>query len=123
MAKDQTLKIRLTPSELDAIKKVANTDDTTVSALVRAGLAAVIHRKPLLTPSDTATLAGLRDEVRRVGVNLNALLRSAHLEEHGMSPDGPRLADYQALAADLRRVLDQLTEATRALPLTGSGRG
>lgn len=117
MARDETLKIRLSPPELAAIKAHAVNDDTTVSALVRAGLAAVVNRKSLLTKKDAETLAALREEVRRVGVNLNALLRSVHLEEHGVSPSGPRLTDYQALQADLRAMLDKLTAATRALPL------
>lgn len=117
MARDETLKIRLTPSELDRIRGHAKTTGASVSALVRGGLAAVVNAKPVLTDRDLKALVALRDEVRRVGVNLNALLRSAHLEEHGATPSGPRLKDYQAMASELRDALDRLTGATRALPL------
>lgn len=117
MGRDAVFNLRLTPSELDRIRAVAEARQTKVSVLIRDGLAAVVNSKPVLTPKDVTALAELRDEVRRVGVNLNALLRSVHLEEHGVRDNGPRLADYQALAKDLRAALDRLTSATRALPL------
>jgi hypothetical protein len=79
LAKDQTLKIRLTPSELDAIKKAAKTDETTVSALVRAGLAAVINRKPLLSHRTPPLLP-------------RSVTRSAGLASTSMPCSGPSIS-------------------------------
>lgn len=117
VAKDETLKVRLTAAELSGIRQKAEDQETTVSALVRAGLSAVLNGRPVLTPKDAEVLGTLRDEVRRVGVNLNTLLRSVHLEQHGVSPDGPRLADYRALSAELQTVMARLVSATDTLPL------
>jgi hypothetical protein len=117
MLRDVTIKIRLTPLELDRIRTYADAHERSVSALVRDGVAAVVHSKPILTLKDVQSLMDLRNEVRRVGVNLNALLRSAHFEQHGMRDNGPRLADYQALVIDLRAAFDRLTTATRALQI------
>jgi hypothetical protein len=114
LARDATLKIRLTLSELANIRQAAQADATTVSALVRAGLVAVVNRKPLLTPEDGEVLRGLREQVRRAGINLNALLKTVHLIEHGVTKAGPNLEDYRTLYAELRAALDRLTEATRA---------
>ena len=117
MVRDVTIKIRLTAAELDRIKTHANTHERSVSALVRDGVAAIIHSKPILSSKDIEALAHLRNEVRRVGINLNALLRSAHFEQYGMRNNGPRLADYQALAIDLRAAFDRLTIVTGPLPI------
>ena len=117
MLRDVTIKVRLTPLELNRIRDYANAHERSVSALVRYGVAAVVHSKPILTPKDVQSLMELRNEVRRVGVNLNALLRSAHFEQHGMRDNGPRLADYQALIIDVREAFDRLTTATRALQI------
>lgn len=115
MLRDVTIKIRLTPPELNRLRAYANAHERSVSALVRNGVAAVVQSRPILTPQDVQSLMDLRNEVRRVGVNLNALLRSAHFEQHGMRDNGPRLADYQSLFIDLRAAFDRLTTATRAL--------
>jgi hypothetical protein len=117
MAREVTIKVRLTPAELDLIKSYANTHERSVSALVRDGVAAIVHSKAILDPKEVEALAHLRNEVRRVGINLNALLRSAHFEQHGMRNSGPRLTDYEALAIDLRAAFDRLTTVTRALPI------
>ena len=117
MSKDATLKVRLTPSELDGLRQHAEAEATTLSALVRAGVGAVVHRKPLFTVTDLDALEALREEVRRVGVNLNTLLRQVHLEQHGIAEDGPRLEEYKALQAELRTVFSRLEDATKELPL------
>lgn len=117
MVRDVTIKIRVTAVELDRIRTYANTHERSVSALVREGVAAVIHSKPILSPKDVEAIVHLRNEVRRVGINLNALLRSAHFEQYGMRDNGPRLADYQALVVDLRAAFDRLTMMTGALPI------
>lgn len=117
MLRDVTIKIRLTPLELYQVRAYADAHERSVSALVRDGVAAVVHSKPILTPKDAQSLMDLRNEVRRVGINLNALLRSAHFEQHGMRDSGPRLTDYQMLAIDLRAAFDRLTTATRALQI------
>jgi hypothetical protein len=117
LPRDATLKVRLTPSELANIRRAAETEATTLSALVRAGLAAVIDRKPLLTPEEGELLRELREQVRRAGINLNALLKTVHLVENGVTKAGPNFEDYRALYVELRAALDRLTEATRATPL------
>lgn len=115
MTKTARLEIRLTGDEKQRIEVHAAQEKSTPSAMLRDALAAVLHAKPLLTAKDVEALSALREEVRRVGVNLNALLRLAHLEENGVKDNGPRLKDYQDMAADLRAALDRLTAATRAL--------
>lgn len=117
MSKTARLEVRLSESEKERIDRLAKADQTTASAMLRTALSAVVNRKPLLTPKDVEVLAAVREEVRRVGINLNALLRSVHLEEHGVRDNGPRLADYQKMAAELNTMLDRLTRATRTLPL------
>lgn len=117
MPRDVTIKVRLTAAELDRIKIYAHTHERSVSALVRDGIAAVVHSRPIFTAKDVEALAQLRNEVRRVGINLNELLRNAHFEQHGMRDNGPRLVDYQALVVDLRAAFDRLTMATAALPI------
>ena len=115
MGKTARLEIRLSEAEKARLEQQAESEGTTPSALLRAALAASITRRPFLTPRDVESLDAVREEVRRVGVNLNVLLRSVHLEQHGMAPDGPRLADYQAMMVELQAVLDRLIRATESL--------
>lgn len=117
MPKDATVKIRLTPSELEGLREHASAEATTLSALIRTGVGAVLHRKPVFTAQDLDALDALREEVRRVGVNLNTLLREFHLERNGVTEEGPPIDDYRSIAADLKAVFQRLETATRALPL------
>ncbi len=75
--------------------------------LTRAGDTAQAAR-PYLTPEDIAVFDGLREQLRRAGVNLNVLLRSELAFENGRGRRPPEREQFEEVQRDLKEALSQI---------------
>ncbi|WP_119419710.1 hypothetical protein [Desertibaculum subflavum] len=95
---------------MDPVKKriweaAAAREGRTLSAwLTRAGDTAQAAR-PYLTPEDIAVFDGLREQLRRAGVNLNVLLRCEHAFEQGRGRRPPDREQFEEVQKDLKEAL------------------
>lgn len=77
-ARSCVVNARFSPSEIAAVSKAATAAGVTVSAFIRSLSMEGAGVEPFLNEDDRIVFDRLREEVRRVGVNLNGLLRSVH---------------------------------------------
>lgn len=77
--KDSLVKLRLS-EETHALwrKAAAEQGHSTLSQFVRSAVGAAICRQPYLSPDELDEIDRLREEVRRIGVNLNVMARELH---------------------------------------------
>jgi len=93
----EQVSIRLSPVELATLRSKANTAETSVTAFVRS---AALGKRVTVTQS-TAPDFITRNELRRIGVNLNQIARSLN-EGRGHNP--PELL---AICAKLETLFDR----------------
>jgi hypothetical protein len=59
----------------------------------------------MLSPAELDELEQLREHVRRVGVDLDTVLRSLHLYENGATDRLPPIDELYSIAAGVRQAL------------------
>lgn len=96
------MRFRVSVADKTRLQAGAEADEArSLSAwILRAALAAA-DRTPLYTPDELATLRDLAEQLRRIGINLNQLVRALHTLEvggnRGRLPDPAELAQLVAV--------------------------
>jgi hypothetical protein len=97
--------MRLLPAEAEKLAEGAARFRTTESGFVRRAIAAALADRQLLSPAELDELEQLREQVRRVGVNLNTVLRNLHLYENGATDRLPPMDELYSITAGVRQAL------------------
>lgn len=116
------LSVRVTAAERERLVEAARDEGLRLSEYVRRllltggrerGFQDPPHRGALPEPvaPDLTPLEHLRGELRRVGTNLNTLLRDGHLARKGYQGQTPLEGEYRRLRTDLDEVIG-LAETT-----------
>lgn len=100
--RSELITLRLTADELSDLRAAAAQTGLTVADFLRRAANHMLKRGAVLEPSERAWAAGIAEELRRVGVNLNQVARAVN---------GGRLADTHELASELNEHI----ETVRAL--------
>jgi hypothetical protein len=109
VVKDHRVAFRVSAEELFRLTAKASRAGTTVGGFARGkALAGIVRKKaePGLaadSPFDTASL----QEIRRIGVNLNQMMKHCHTFQE------PPPEDLRPLLADVRRVLNTALRLTK----------
>lgn len=104
MTRDKGVFIRLSATEADALRRHAEQVGTSVSAYVRSACAVAPQAAEGrgLSEEDRETLAGARDQLARVGNNLNQI--AWRVNSMGWDSKGPG----QEMARECSRLLDEI---------------
>jgi hypothetical protein len=97
--------MRLLPAEAEKLAAGAVRFRTTESGFVRRAVSGALAERPLLTPTELDELEQLREQIRRVGVNLNTVLRNLHLYDNGAADRPPPVDELHSLAVGVRQAL------------------
>ena len=89
MAKRIYIKAEVTEEEREKIKKIAKEKKTTVSALILNSI-----RKNVTVKLDTSDYRDLNIQVKRIGNNINRIIRDYHSNEYISKEDLNRIAIY-----------------------------
>lgn len=118
------LSVRVTAAQREELEAAARDEGVRLSEFVRRVLLTAgrevghqdpPHRGTVAAPAapDLTPLEHLRSELRRVGTNLNTLLRDGHLASKGYQGRTPLESEYLRLQRDLDEVIE-LTGTTLA---------
>ncbi|WP_117196083.1 plasmid mobilization protein [Rhizobium terrae] len=77
-ARSRIVNVRFSPSEMEAVISAADQAGLTISQFMRSLSLEGAGVEPFLNEDDRVIFAYLREELRRIGINLNGLLRLAH---------------------------------------------
>ena len=97
--------MRLLPAEAAKLAEGAARFRTTESGFVRRAITGALAGRQLLSPTELDALEQLREQVRRVGVNLNTVVRNLHLYENGAADRPPPADELHSIAAGVRQAL------------------
>ena len=115
----EKVEVRIEPTKKRIWEAAAARNGIRLSAFVRRAADAAALGAPFLSRQEIDSLDELRDQVRRVGVNLNALLRLLYIYEDG----GGRLPDHELVTAILADLQAVQREVTDFLTMKGVGHG
>ena len=109
--KTEQLHIRLSPTTKTAWTRTARAEGRTLASFVTTAVEEKRAARPFLSREDVAALDELRDELRRVGVNVNQIAHvlNVYVVGSGRLPTGEDLSAMQEdLAATIRSIQDFL---------------
>lgn len=112
--RSRVINVRLAPEEMESVERSAVAAAMTVSAFMRSLSLEGAGVSPFLNDDDQAIFDLLRDELRRIGVNLNGLTRSVHRGKIREPEIAAQLAELRPVIAALGLELGKLTERAAA---------
>lgn len=92
MSKTERLSIRVTPEEKEMIQKKAKEKRTTITALVLNSV-----ENNITVNLDTSVYRDLVIEIRRIGNNINQILKRIHYNEYYTQSDIEMIIRYQEM--------------------------
>jgi hypothetical protein len=110
------LNMRLSADESARLDEGATQFRTTRSGFVRRAVAATLEQRPLLTPTEIEALYLVADQVRRVGSNVNVILRHLHLYQNEVQDRPPPIEELEAAAAAIRGVMEDVSGILARFP-------
>lgn len=110
------LNMRLSADETVQLELGAERFRTTRSGFVRRAITAALEQRPLLTPEELEAIYQLRDQVQRVGSNVNVILRNLHLYRNDVQDRPPPVDELEAAAAAIRGVMEDASAILDRLP-------
>ena len=108
------LRIRLRPSELESLTKLAEKRHLSTQRLVTQILRAFLLKTTVFTQQESVDLGAINLSLMRIGTNLNQIARqlNAGVASQGHLPEA-ETTQYQALQLEIRRCVSQLDEQVR----------
>lgn len=113
-AEPSRLRIRLRPSELESLTKLAENRYLSTQRLVAQILRAFLLKTAVFTQQESVDLGAINLSLMRIGTNLNQIARqlNAVVASQGHLPEA-ETTQYQALQLEIRRCVSQLDEQVR----------
>jgi hypothetical protein len=108
--------LRLSPEEDQAWREGAKHYRTTVTGFVRKAVRSVLSQRPVLSPTELDEIYKAREQFRRAGYNLDALLRQVYLTQLGVTVRGPEAEEFRGMLAELRQATAHYTAMLAKFP-------
>ena len=109
-------KFRVTPDEDAELAAVAKRFGTTVAGFIRKAVRSAVSQLPVLSPAEFDELYRAREQFRRAGYNLDALLRQVYLTQLGVTVRGPEADEFRAMLGELRQATAHYTAMLAKFP-------